>query len=82
MCLEEHVLYVSRAPPASLGTCVSVPLALRRQYGEKKMSYCSEKKNVFFKDMRRRGIKADVLTYNALITALGNGGKKERALQV
>jgi pentatricopeptide repeat protein len=36
----------------------------------------------FFKDMRRRGIKADVLTYNALITALGNGGKKERALQV
>ena len=35
-----------------------------------------------FEDVRRRGIKADVLTYNALITALANGGKKERALQV
>ncbi len=32
--------------------------------------------------MRRRGIKPDVLTYNALITALANGGKKDRAIQV
>ena len=50
--------------------------------GKKKCLTALKKKNVFFKDMRRRGIKADVLTYNALITALGNGGKKERALQV
>ena len=35
-----------------------------------------------FEEMRRMGIKPDVLSYNALISALANGGKHARAMQM
>merc|ERR1711966_230044 len=35
-----------------------------------------------FENVKRQNVKVDVLTYNALITALANGGKRERAIQV
>jgi hypothetical protein len=35
-----------------------------------------------FEEMQRMHVRPDVLTYNALITALANGREYDRALQV